>query len=159
MHDNDRPLASEGLADAKKLSEQYANLRIDAIYSSPYRRAIQTVKPLATRHGISIELTQDLRERHLMAPGAPDHEWRPQLERSWRDFDYAPPGGETGHTAQQRVLRVLEGVRSQHPSGTLVLASHGNLIALALNWIDWRLGFEFWAAMPLPAVYSLEWRE
>jgi 2,3-bisphosphoglycerate-dependent phosphoglycerate mutase len=159
LHDNDRPLTAQGFADAKMMAEQHSASRIDAIYSSPYCRAFQTVEPLATWRGISIEVIEDLRERHLIAPGTPEHEWRPQLERSWKDFDYAPSGGETGRIAQRRVMRVLEEVRSRHPSGMIALASHGNLIALALNAMDSRRGFDFWAAMPMPAVYELEWRD
>jgi hypothetical protein len=37
-----------------------------------------------------------------------------------------------------------------------VVASHGNLIALALHAIvPDQVDFEFWAAMPTPAVYVL----
>ncbi len=35
-------------------------------------------------------------------------------------------------------------------------ASHGNLIALALNAMDSRLGMDFWAKMPMPVVYRIE---
>jgi len=42
----------------------------------------------------------------------------------------------------------------KHPQ--IVVASHGNLIALALHAIvPDQVGFEFWAAMPTPAVYLL----
>jgi 2,3-bisphosphoglycerate-dependent phosphoglycerate mutase len=158
VEDNDRPLASKGLQDAERLADWRGAVRIDKIYSSPYRRAFQTLEPLAKRRGLTIETVPDLRERHFMIPGTPDHEWKPQLERSWRDFDYAPPGGETGRIAG-RIINVLEHLRSRHSSGTVIAGSHGNLIALALNAIDSRLSFEFWAAMPMPAVYELRWTE
>jgi len=154
--DDDRPLTPQGLEDAKKLAAIHASTSIDAIYSSPYFRAFQTVEPVAIRLGLKIEVINDLRERLLMPAALPDHEWRPHLERSWRDFGYAPIGGETGRIAQDRVVRVLEHLRSRHPAGIVMVGSHGNLIALALNAIDSRLGMDFWAAMPMPAVYRLE---
>ncbi|MGO9607227.1 MAG: histidine phosphatase family protein [Candidatus Binataceae bacterium] len=154
--DNDRPLTAQGLEDAEKLAADHAAISIEAIYSSPYRRAFQTVEPVASRLGLTIEVIEDLRERFLLPAGVPDHEWRRHLERSWRDFDYAPPGGETGRIAQDRIVRVLDDIRSRHSGGTVMVGSHGSLIALALNAIDSRLGMDFWAAMPMPAVYRLE---
>ncbi|MGO9450377.1 MAG: histidine phosphatase family protein [Candidatus Binataceae bacterium] len=154
--DHDRPLTAQGVEDAEKLAADHAASSIDGIYSSPYRRAFQTVEPVGARLGLTIEVIDDLRERFLMAAGVPDHEWRPLLERCWRDFDYAPPGGETGRTAQDRIIRVLDGIRSRHSGGIVMIGSHGNLIALALNAIDSRLGMDFFAAMPMPAVYRLE---
>jgi 2,3-bisphosphoglycerate-dependent phosphoglycerate mutase len=156
INDDDRPLTQQGVADAERLAAIHAGVEIAAIYSSPYRRAFQTVEPAAARLGITVEVIHDLRERYLMAPGLPDREWRPHLERAWRDFDYAPPGGESGRLAQARVLRVLGQIKERHRSGVVMAGSHGNLIALALNAMDPRLGMEFWAAMPMPAVYRVE---
>ena len=51
---------------------------------------------------------------------------------------------------------MFENLRIRHPSGTLVLGSHGNLIGLALHAFEPGVDFEFWAAMPMPAVYRLE---
>jgi hypothetical protein len=36
---------------------------------------------------------------------------------------------------------------------------HGNLIALALNAFVPSIGFDFWAAIPLPAVYRIEFAQ
>jgi len=155
VNDDDRPLTPEGFEAARSLADAYAEMRIDAIYSSPYRRARQTIEPLASRLGIAIEIVQDLRERYLTTPGVPDHVWMPHLRRSWQDLDYAPPGGETGRVAQRRILEVLSCIRARHPSGTVVAGSHGNLIALALNAIDSALGMDFWQVMPMPAVYRV----
>ena len=128
---------------------------VRAVISSPYLRAIQTVEPIARRLGIEIELVDDLRER-LLSPADDLPDWREHLERSWRDFDHALPGGESGRAAQARILAVFENLRIRHPSGTLVLGSHGNLIGLALQAFEPRVDFEFWAAIPMPAVYRLE---
>ena len=154
--ENERPLTTQGLADAEQLASEH-DRQIDAIYSSPYRRALQTVEPLAKRRALEIEVIDDLRERYLMEAGLPDSEWVPQLRRAWQDFDYAPPGGETSRIAQMRVVDVLDRIREKHPSGIVAAASHGNLIALALNAFDPSLRFDFWRAMPIPAIYELRW--
>jgi broad specificity phosphatase PhoE len=69
FEENDRPLAEAGRRDAERLADQLADEAVDAIYSSPYPRAMQTVEPLARRVGAEISLIDDLRER-LLSRGA-----------------------------------------------------------------------------------------
>src|SRR5579863_4205557 len=148
-----RPLTAKGMRDAYQLGAQHSSTRIDAAYSSPYLRARQTIEPIANARHLSIETIEDLRERLLSASELPD--WRTHLRRSWEDFDYAPPGGESSRVAQARVVRVLETIASRHAAGTVIVASHGNLIALALNAFDSSVDYGFWESMPLPAVFTV----
>jgi 2,3-bisphosphoglycerate-dependent phosphoglycerate mutase len=148
-----RPLSEKGLRDAHQLCERYASLRIEAAYSSPYLRARQTIEPIARACGIAIETIDDLRERTFLVGKLAD--WRTHLRRSWQDLDYAPPGGESGRAARTRVVRVLDYVASRHSSGTVILASHGNLIALALNAFVPGVDYAFWESIPMPAVFRL----
>ncbi|MFZ1887362.1 MAG: histidine phosphatase family protein [Candidatus Binataceae bacterium] len=153
----DRPLTAAGLAVAERLAETLAAEAPVAIYSSPYLRARQTVAPLARLRGLVIEEIADLRERLLSVDALPN--WREELRRSWSDFAYAAPGGESGAGAQMRALAALEQIRQRHRIGTVVAASHGNLIALALNAFVPSIGFDFWAAIPMPAVYRIEFAQ
>jgi broad specificity phosphatase PhoE len=50
-----RPLTERGLHDAEVLADQFAAAKPDRIYSSPYRRSIQTVAPIASRHGMTVD--------------------------------------------------------------------------------------------------------
>jgi 2,3-bisphosphoglycerate-dependent phosphoglycerate mutase len=152
--ENDRPLADAGRHDAERLADQLAAEAVDAIYSSPYPRAVQTVEPLGRRVGAEISLVDELRERLLSPDALPD--WRARLQRSWTDFDHALEGGESCAEAQRRATGVLATLRQRHPGARIVVASHGNLISLALHAIvPDQVDFEFWAAMPTPAVYVL----
>jgi 2,3-bisphosphoglycerate-dependent phosphoglycerate mutase len=148
-----RPLTAKGFRDAIKLCETLSSTRIDAAYSSPYLRARQTIEPIAQARGLTIETVEDLRERLLSPSDLP--EWRSHLKRSWEDFDYAPPGGETSRDAEARVVRVVDMIASEHTAGTVILASHGNLIALALNAFMPNVDYAFWESMPMPAVFML----
>jgi 2,3-bisphosphoglycerate-dependent phosphoglycerate mutase len=148
-----RPLTAKGFRDAMELCETLSSTRIDAAYSSPYLRARQTIEPIAQTRHLSIETIDDLRERLLSPSDLP--QWRSHLKRSWNDFDYAPPGGETSRVAQARVVRVLDAIASRHTAGTVIVASHGNLIALALNAFNPSVDYEFWESMPMPAVFKL----
>jgi 2,3-bisphosphoglycerate-dependent phosphoglycerate mutase len=44
---------------------------------------------------------------------------------------------------------------SRHPSQTLALSTHGNLLALLLNAFDPRVGFEFWKSLEFPDLIEL----
>jgi len=148
-----RPLTAKGMRDAQQLCDTLASTRIDAAYSSPYLRARQTIEPIALARGLTIVTVEDLRERLLSPVDLP--EWRAHLKRSWEDFDYAPPGGETSRDAQSRIVRVLDTLATRHAAGTAILASHGNLIALALNAFKPSVGYAFWESIPMPAVFTL----
>jgi 2,3-bisphosphoglycerate-dependent phosphoglycerate mutase len=152
--EHDRPLTGRGVRDAEALAARLRDVALDAIYASPYPRAVQTVAPSARLRGLPIGIIPDLRERLLAPDPLPD--WRVQLERTWLDFDHAPPGGETSRIAQARGLGVLDRVRADHPTGTVMLGGHGNLIALVLRAFAPRVDFAFWEAIPMPAVYRLE---
>ncbi len=131
----------------------HASTRIDAAYSSPYLRARQTIEPIARARGLAIETIDDLRERMLSLADLPD--WQAHYRHSWEDFDYALAGGESSRDAQVRVLRVLDTIASRHSDGTVILASHGNLIALALHAFMRNVDYEFWESIPMPAVFTL----
>jgi 2,3-bisphosphoglycerate-dependent phosphoglycerate mutase len=148
-----RPLTAKGMRDASQLCDTLASMRIDAAYSSPYLRARQTIEPIAQARGLAIETVENLRERLLSPVDLPD--WRSHLKRSWEDFDYAPVGGETSREAQARVVRVLDTIAARHSGGTVILASHGNLIALALNAFMPSVDYTFWESIPMPAVFRL----
>jgi 2,3-bisphosphoglycerate-dependent phosphoglycerate mutase len=149
-----RPLTEKGLLDAHRLCEMNASVRIDAVYSSPYVRARQTIEPIARARDIAINAIDDLRERVLSLSELPD--WRAHLRRSWEDFDYALPDGESGRVAQARVMRALDTLATRHAGGTVIAASHGNLIALALHAIvPDVVDYAFWESIPMPAMFTL----
>lgn len=149
-----RPLTDAGRAAADELAAELDDYGLTAIYSSPYVRAVETVRSLGLRRGLEIQVLDDLRERTLSLE--PSDDWRATLERAWVDPDFVVPGGESGRDAQRRAIGILDLLRSRHPDGgRLVLGSHGNLISLILQALDSQVGFAFHMAMPNPAVYRL----
>jgi 2,3-bisphosphoglycerate-dependent phosphoglycerate mutase len=146
-------LTEAGRTAAASLAVELSAEPIAAVYSSPYPRARETVEPLAAALGLPIAVLDDLRER-LLSPDAFD-DWLSALRRSFDEPDYALPGGESSRQAGERVAAVLDGVAALHRGQTVVCASHGNLLALALRQHDPAIGFEFWRRMPMPAVYRM----
>ena len=58
----DPGLGEEGLGQSRSLVEHLGPERIDAIYSSHLKRAVQTVEPLAAQRGLDIVVDEGLRE-------------------------------------------------------------------------------------------------
>lgn len=155
--EHDRPLSETGARDVHALALEFQRVTLDAVYSSPYLRAVQTVRPLADQFGLEVGLLDDLRERTLSPE--PRSDWLEQIKRTWENVDYRLSGGESNRDARIRGLQALETVRNKHLAGTVALGSHGNLIAITLNALDARVNFDVWQAMPMPAVYRLEFHD
>jgi 2,3-bisphosphoglycerate-dependent phosphoglycerate mutase len=101
----DAPLTQAGEAAAIALAERLAALGVDAIYSSPYRRAVATVAPYACIAGAPILEDTRLRERVLSQ--TPLDDWLDHLRRSYDDDTYCLPTGESLAQAQARGLAAL----------------------------------------------------
>jgi 2,3-bisphosphoglycerate-dependent phosphoglycerate mutase len=136
--DHQRPLTAKGVQAAIRLRKELKQVSIDAIYSSPYARAIQTVRPLAQSRSLEVQATPDFRE-HALA-GELLTNWHESLETAWKDFDHRFPGGATMRETQTRGLNALERIRLELPGGTVAIGGHGTLFSLMLNAIEPRVG-------------------
>jgi 2,3-bisphosphoglycerate-dependent phosphoglycerate mutase len=127
---------------------------IYGVVSSPYRRAYQTVEPLANRNHLRIEEQAAFRERELgsYATGT----FNEAVRLTWEDPDFAHPGGETHREAQMRGINGVQELLDREVEGPLVIGTHGNLLALILNCYDPNLGYAFWCDLTMPDIYCLE---
>jgi 2,3-bisphosphoglycerate-dependent phosphoglycerate mutase len=155
--DDERPLTSEGLLAAERLAERMRAEPITAVFSSPYRRAVETVQPIASIHTLPVRTFDDLRERRLSPTPLAESAFLEALRRSREDPAFALPGGESANEVRLRGLRVLDRVRRDTPSGIAVAGTHGGLISI----LRWHLGEEFTIdealAEPMLAIYSFRW--
>jgi 2,3-bisphosphoglycerate-dependent phosphoglycerate mutase len=151
--DEQRPLSAKGHADAQRVAEVLAPYSIRAIYSSPYTRARQTVEPLAARLGLPITEDRQLRERHLSSEPLAD--FLASVKMLWENPTFAFEGGESNIEAQQRGVAVVNALLEKHPRENIVLATHGNLLALILQHFGKMIDVAFWQSMSMPDVYSL----
>ena len=67
--DRERPLDERGRKQARELVERLRAHKIEAIYSSPYRRCAETVEPLARARGLEVELRAELGEDRQATDG------------------------------------------------------------------------------------------
>jgi len=58
--DRARPLDTRGLADARRLPMALAGYPIERVVSSPHRRCVDSVRPLARDRGVDVEIREEL---------------------------------------------------------------------------------------------------
>lgn len=151
--DERRPLSERGRRQAGAVARLLIPRRPEAIYSSPYRRSLETVAPLADALGLAVEPVEELRERTLAEGPVADFELA--MRRSWEDFSRSFPGGETSAAAQRRIWSAFERLVERHPSGTVAAGTHGNILALLLHRIDPVHDYRFWCQISWPDVYAV----
>ena len=153
--DEQRPLSVRGLEQAERVAVvmQAQWDGADAIYSSPFRRAYETVAPLAQQIKMNVRLTNELCERCLA--GGPVADFMEAVAETWRNPEFAHPHGETNAAAQRRGIGLLARLRARYPDGRLILSTHGNLLALILQHFDSSVDFEFWCRLTMPDIYRL----
>lgn len=95
-----RPLTEKGIADSKKVTEFLLDKGITKIFSSPYKRAYDTVKDFAAKSNLNINIIEDLRERKI------DDVWIEDFNtfarEQWNDFDYRLERGESLNEVQKK---------------------------------------------------------
>jgi 2,3-bisphosphoglycerate-dependent phosphoglycerate mutase len=126
------PLSETGKNQARQLPSLLSQLGIEKIFSSPYLRCLETVKPFSQLSGVEVEIHQDLRER-MISKGVPNSE---SWIKSWADLKYAEPECEDSLTAQARFVKAVDHVTYHSSQEVLAISSHGNIIALFLHYLD-----------------------
>lgn len=66
--DDERPLTTEGRRQAAAIADRLDGVTVTRVLSSPYRRCVQTVEPLAERRGLAVEPTRALAEGRPFEP-------------------------------------------------------------------------------------------
>ncbi len=146
-------LTAEGEGQAHHLAAFLEKYPVEAIYSSPYKRALQTIQPFAERTGIPLHEDDRLGERILSSKDLPD--WKGKLRESFEDFSLALPGGESNEQAMGRAASFIEDV-AKRKEDHIVVVSHGNLTTLFLRYFDEKYGFEELFALTNPDVYLVK---
>jgi len=125
----DIELNETGLRQAELLAEYLSGIKIDAVYSSPLRRALKTAEMIASYHKLDVEI----------APGLVDFdygEWQSLAHQQVRDrykelyaeWINSPdrvkmPDGESLNDVRERAMGVVSDVIAKY-EGTVVLVSH-----------------------------------
>ncbi|MCX8117394.1 MAG: histidine phosphatase family protein [Desulfobacterota bacterium] len=126
----DVPLDETGLKQAELAGQYLSQRKVDAIYSSPLQRAIQTAEKIARFHGLEVHPLKGLIDMSFGSWEGHAHqeikETDPETYRRWREEPHLArlPGGETLDQVRERAMAALEEVIQRHPGESLVLVSH-----------------------------------
>jgi len=151
--DTNDELTSRGKNQALSLTTSLSQLNIDIIYSSIYKRAVDTVRPFSFKFGISLYEESDFRERKVSNQVMENY--LHVLEISWLNFDYKLPKCESASECQTRVVKALVSAIKQNPGKHILISTHGNAISLILHHIDHRFNFEDWKRLNTPDLVKL----
>jgi probable phosphoglycerate mutase len=124
----DTVLNGAGREQAAKLAERLRGLKMDAVYSSTLRRSVETANTV--RGSVPLEALAGLNERRLgMFEGrrvdATDPLAAREYARRSQEPDDTLDGGESLTQFFDRVRATVMAIRSQRPSGTILIVGHG----------------------------------
>ena len=125
-------LNEEGRQQAEALARRLAGVELEAIYSSPLERTMETAEAIARPHGLPIHIRQGIGEaRYGDWTGQKLHDLA--STELWRVVQFHPsgarfPGGEAMREMQARAVAEIDSIRAEHPQGTVVAVSHSDVI-------------------------------
>jgi 2,3-bisphosphoglycerate-dependent phosphoglycerate mutase len=130
----DPGLSEQGRRQAALAAAQLAREGVDALYTSPFRRARETAAPIERLLGLTATVVPDLREWDRELPGADiytvpedlpasDPQGRALAEGRYEDF---VPALDLV-TFQARATAVMTGLLDAHPAGRIAAVTHGGL--------------------------------
>lgn len=131
-------LNAEGQRQATLLALALQGDPLDAVIASDLQRAVDTARPIAAAHGLSLETDPALRERcfgafeGLLYDEIGHH--FPQAYQEWKarevDARY-PPGAQMAETLREFSVRAVAAVMrhaARHPDGRIAIVTHGGVL-------------------------------
>jgi probable phosphoglycerate mutase len=126
-------LNAQGRQQAEALARRLSGLQIEAVFSSPLERALETARPIAEERGLQVQTLAGLNEidfgewtGRALEDLAPAAQW--QLFNRYRSGTRIP-GGETMLEVVARSVKELERLQQTHSEGSLVaVVSHGDVL-------------------------------
>lgn len=157
VHDDlTRPLTEEGIKSSKELVEFFKDKNITKMYSSPYKRSIDTISEVAKDFNLQIELVNDFRERKISDCWIED--FNDFSKNQWKDFDYKMDGGESLKEVQDRNIAQLHIILKESDNENIVIGTHGTALSAIINFYDKIFGYEAFDKIKgvMPWIVSIE---
>jgi probable phosphoglycerate mutase len=127
----DPPLQPRGHEQAQRLAEWLVPERLDAVWSSPMRRAVETADPIAAAHGLEVVIDDELAEFDREATSyipyeelkaTRDERFLAMVEGRLEDYEVDPA------TFQAGVVGAMERVVAANPGKVVAVVCHGGVI-------------------------------
>ncbi len=163
----DLQLTGRGRAQARAIGDWVrGHFELDAVYSSPLSRCIDTAQAIAAPLGLAVETCAEISDTDygrwtgLSHPQAAARD--PEIYRAWKHDPgiHPPPDGETLRQVEVRAAGALNGIRRRHPAGAVAMVTHDAVIrALVLHLLQAPLTHYGVLRQDPCAVNRIEWRE
>ena len=150
----DCDVTERGVRQLGCLSRRFADIKLDAIYSSPLKRAYKTAEAINRGHNLEIQINDDLRE--ICGGVVEGLTWQefsekmPKLYETWNEKPYLfnPPEGESMKSVYNRAYSAVLKIAAENEGKTVAITSHGCTIR---NIFCRALGY------PLEDITAVEW--
>lgn len=134
----DPPLSERGEQQAKVVGERLSVDRIDVVYASPLKRALETGRQIARHHRLEPVVVDDLREVEVFRDIPADRSVidflgqglllgireRMLREKKWDVYPYS----ESSFEFRKRTVNAIESIIAQNEGKRVVIACHGGVI-------------------------------
>jgi len=134
-----RELTAQGWKDRALVTAFLRDKQINAIFSSPYKRAVDTIKEFADAQRMEIQTIPAFRERKVGSA------WIENFDRfckaQWENFDFKLPDGESLREVQERNIGALYPLLESYTDKNIVIGGHGTAISTILHYFDSSFGY------------------
>ena len=129
-------LTERGVEQAKRVAQHLSDVDLEAVYSSPIERTLETARIVAEPHELRVQTRRGLGEVEYGT-------WTNRPLRSlmrtklWSTVQRWPsgarfPDGESIREVQTRAINEIEKIATEHQKGTVCCVSHGDVIKLVI---------------------------
>ncbi len=129
----DPPLSGAGRAQALRVGEALRAVPVQAVYSSPLERAMETAAAVAAAHTLTAEPVAALREMAFgewesLLSEEVEQRFGPLLREWWKRPEQTRiPGAEPLDAARARVMAALRAIMARHAGERVVVVAHGGV--------------------------------
>jgi phosphoserine phosphatase len=123
-------LSEKGLRQVELLAEYLSSKKIDAIYCSPLRRAVQTAESIGRRQNLIPQPTEKLTDLDFGDwEGVSRQEVKTRYKELYERWLERPdlaqvPGGESLEDARKRSVSAVDEIMAKHTSGSVAIITH-----------------------------------
>ena len=152
----DLPLSERGRAQAAALAGTLQGVDLHAVFASPSQRARETAAPLVSQRDLKLHVIPELAEMSFGQLGGMSlgeaAQLFPEALKRWIEnpFEVALPEGEPFLDFVGRVRRVRRQLTREWPGRTIVVVTHGGVIAVWRCLEEGRPWSDFWRSIPAP---------
>lgn len=136
--DMTRPLTDKGIKDARKVSQALIDRGISVVYSSPYKRSVDTIRHFAENNSLDINTIHNFRERGI---GEWVDDFKAYSQKQWEDFNYKLVEGECLREVQDRNIAALLDILRMNIGKNIAVATHGTALSTIINYYNSSFGY------------------